>query len=310
MKQKSIRQEFADTVLEVGKEDENLIVLIGDISHFILQPFAKACPGRFYNIGICEPTIVSIAAGLSKMGFYPVVHTISPFLVERSFEQIKLDFCYQRLGGNIITVGSAFDYSNLGCTHHCYGDFALFKTLQNVRLFYPSSAVEFKTLFRQAYNSDFLNYYRIPEALNDFNYSPKSIKIGKGYTIAEGSDTTLLVVGPHIKNALKAREIMAGKRSIEVIYLNTIRPLDKELIRSSIEKTKHVVVVEEHMLSGGLCDDVRRITSDMEHVRYASVCIPDKFINAYGTYNDHCKKLGFTPQGIVEKINETAVDPS
>jgi len=104
LNRKSIRQQFADTMLDVGKEDPNLAVLVGDISHFILQPFAQACPGRYYNVGICEQTILSMAAGMSKIGFHPVVHTIAPFLIERGFEQIKLDFCYQKIPGNIITV--------------------------------------------------------------------------------------------------------------------------------------------------------------------------------------------------------------
>ncbi|MFQ5737780.1 MAG: hypothetical protein ACE5JX_02125, partial [Acidobacteriota bacterium] len=103
MTPKSIRRQFADTMLAVGREDSNLVVLVGDISHFILQPFAQTCPGRYYNVGICEPTIVSMAAGLAKVGYTPVVHTIAPFLIERSFEQIKLDFCYQQLGGNLVT---------------------------------------------------------------------------------------------------------------------------------------------------------------------------------------------------------------
>ena len=81
MSQKKIRQEFADTMLEIGQKDSRLVVLLGDISHFIMKPFAEACPGRFYNVGICEPTIVSMAAGLSKMGLIPVVHTFAPFIL-------------------------------------------------------------------------------------------------------------------------------------------------------------------------------------------------------------------------------------
>ena len=134
-----MKQQFADTMLEVGQVDPNLVVLVGDISHFILQPFAKACPSRYYNVGICESAIVGMAAGLSKMGFYPVVHTIAPFVIERAFEFLKLDFCYQKLGGNLVMSGSAFDYSNLGCTHHCYNDFALLKTLPNTQIIYPST---------------------------------------------------------------------------------------------------------------------------------------------------------------------------
>ncbi len=140
---KNMRQEFADTMLEVGTRDEELVVVVGDISHGILQSFAKACPERYFNIGILEPTMMSLGAGMAKVGLKPVLHTIAPFIIERSFEQIKLDFCYHQLGGNIISVGSAFDYSNLGCTHHCYSDFALLKTLPNTEVLYPASALEF-----------------------------------------------------------------------------------------------------------------------------------------------------------------------
>ena len=109
-----MRNTFADTMLEVGRFDPKLVVLVGDISHFALQPFAESCPGRFYNVGICEPTIVSMAAGLSHTGYHPVVHTIAPFLIERSFEQIKLDVDQQK--ANVKLVGFA-DYPTLGPTH-------------------------------------------------------------------------------------------------------------------------------------------------------------------------------------------------
>ena len=143
----TLRSAFADTMLEVGVSDPELVVLVGDISHFILQPFAEACRGRYYNVGICEQTIVSMASGLAHTGFKPVVHTISPFIIERAFEQIKLDFCYQELGGNLITVGSAFDYTTLGCSHYCYDDFALIKSLPKSQIVYPAMPNEFKKLF-------------------------------------------------------------------------------------------------------------------------------------------------------------------
>jgi transketolase len=97
---KSTRQQFADTMLNVGKENQSLVVMVGDIGHGILKPFAEACQGRYYNVGILEPTMVSMAAGLAASGLCPVIHTIAPFLIERSFEQIKLDFCYHKLPGN------------------------------------------------------------------------------------------------------------------------------------------------------------------------------------------------------------------
>lgn len=306
MKPKPVRQQFADTMLAVGQEDPRLVVLVGDISHFILQPFAEACPGRYYNVGICEPTIVSMAAGLSKVGFRPVVHTIAPFLIERSFEQIKLDFCYHMLAGNIVTTGSAFDYSNLGCTHHCYGDFALLKTLQNVQIVYPASAIEFDALFRSAYANSFLTIYRMTANQHGVEFTAADIVLGRGVKVMDGGNLTIIATGSQLGNALAARALLAAKGwDAEVLYIHTIRPLDAELIRASAAKTRRVVVVEEHLRSGGLGDDVRWIAQGLESVSVASISIPDRFITEYGSYQEHCEALGLTAEGILRRVSET-----
>ncbi len=299
MSAKQVRQQFADTMLAVGQEDPELVVMVGDISHGILQPFAKACPGRYYNAGILEPTMMSMGAGLARAGLYPVIHTIAPFLIERAFEQIKLDFCYHRLHGNIVTVGSAFDYAYLGCTHHCYGDFALMKTLQGVQITYPSTPVEFDTLFRQAYRNSAVTVYRVPGSQHGVDFAVSDLRLGKGIKVADGRDLTLVATGPQLKTALGARGILAGRGwDAEVLYIHTIRPLDEELILASVAKTGRVVVLEEHMRSGGLGDDVLRATRKLPSVQYASASIPDSFVRSYGSYEDHCQAVGLSPGGV------------
>ncbi|MBI5741881.1 MAG: hypothetical protein HZA16_14350 [Nitrospirae bacterium] len=303
MSEKSMRQQFVDTLVDVGIDDPDLVVLVGDISHFALQPFAEACPGRYYNIGICEPTIISMAAGLSKTGFHPVAHTIAPFIIERAFEQIKLDFCYQQFGGTLVTVGSAFDYSNLGCTHHCYGDFALLKTLQNTEIIYPGSPPEFDLLFRQTYQNKKLTLFRLPGVQHGYGFDSGDIQLGKGIKVLSGSDLTIIATGPQLRNALDALDKLHDiGLSAEVIYIHTIRPLDTKLVRDSVQKTGRVLVIEEHMRSGGLGDDVLRATADIGNVRYSSLSIPDRFVTEYGSYREHCERLGFTPEGIVSKV--------
>ena len=296
---KRIRQQFADTMLAVGNEDDKLVVMVGDISHGILQPFAKAHPDRYYNTGILEQTLMSMAAGLARTGLYPVLHTITPFVVERAFEQLKLDFCYQKLHGNIVTVGSAFDYAALGCTHHCYGDFALLKTLEGVDIVYPGSAQEFDALFRQCYRNDRLTYFRIPE--RGHGYGIVSPAFGAGVRYAEGNDVTIISTGPHLHTAMEAGAMLDRQHGIsaEVLYIHTIRPLDTEMITQSVAKTKRVVVVEEHMRSGGLGDDVLRTVNGID-CDFKSVSILDRFVRDYGTYDDHCKVLGFTAENVAK----------
>ncbi|MDD5109273.1 MAG: transketolase C-terminal domain-containing protein [Candidatus Omnitrophica bacterium] len=302
---KDMRQEFADTLLEVGKMDKNLMVMVGDISHFRLQDFAKACPGRYYNIGICEPTIVNMAAGLSKLGFYPVVHTIAPFIVERSYEQIKLDFCYQKLGANIITVGSAFDYSTLGCTHHCYVDFALLKPLPETQIFFPSSPIELNTLFKQTYNNGKLSYFRVPKLSHGYVFSQDKLMVGKGMVISTGKDITVVVTGPQLKTVLNAAiQLKKEGIDVEIIYIHTIKPFDEELVLGSINKTKRVFVIEEHSMYGGMGDEILRITRGMGGVKYSFISIPDIFIRDYGSYEDICGILGFTVENILKKVKD------
>ena len=300
---KALRDSFAEILQNVGKEDQNLVVLVGDISHFRLQPFAKECPGRYYNIGICEQTIVNMAAGLSKVGLYPVVHTISPFIVERSFEQLKLDFCYQRLGGNILTVGSAFDYANLGCTHHCYSDFALLKTLSDTQLLYPATSAEFDRLFRQTYNNNVLTYFRLPMSGHSVEFKSEEIIFGKGIKVASGNDLTIVAVGSQLKTILESFESL--KRlglNADLIYVHTVKPLDHRIITESISKTQKCLVIEEHGIYGGVYADVVCHNKDVKDVKYASIAIPNRFIREYGTYEEHCRRLGFSIEGVMEKI--------
>jgi transketolase len=300
---KPVRAQFADTMRDVGLEDPDLVVMVGDISHFALQPFADACPGRFFNIGICEPASVSIAAGLSKIGLKPVFHTIAPFIVERSFEQIKLDFCYHGLGGNLITVGGAFDYANLGCTHHCYNDFALLKTLPNVELCCPGSAAEFDALFRQTYGNRALTYHRLAGHPHGVPFGAGDIVLGKAVTVATGSNLTIVAAGAQLRSAVEARDPL--KRlgwDADVLYVHTVRPLDDVAIRDSARKTGRVAVIEEHMASGGLADEVRRALDPVPNVTLLSISIPDRFVTGYGTYADQCQRLDLTADGLVTRI--------
>ena len=139
-----------------------------------------------------------MSAGLYHTGFYPVVHTIAPFIVERSLEQIKLDFCYQERGGNLITVGSAFDYSTLGCSHFCYNDIGIIKALPRTQVIYPASPREFTELFDQTYNNDLLTYFRLPDNQHNVDLSQYEIVLGKAITTNQGDDLTLVVTGPQL----------------------------------------------------------------------------------------------------------------
>ena len=252
---KKIRQQFADLMLEIGTRDKKLVVLVGDISHGILKPFAKKCPTRYYNIGICEPSIVNMAAGLSKSGLNPVVHTIAPFITERAFEQIKLDFGYQKQNVNLISVGGSFDYSKLGCSHHCYTDVSLFSHFKNSSIVIPGSNEEFKILFKKIYKNKNIKYFRIPEFPHNVSFNKKKIVFGKAIKVTEGRDLTIAVTGTQLKNAITVKGILSKKGySIEILYYHTLKPFDYLKIKTSLKKTKKLLSIEELSAHGGLYD--------------------------------------------------------
>ncbi len=300
---KSMRQEFADTMLEVGMLDERLIVMVGDISHTILQSFAAACKGRYFNIGICEPTLVNMAAGVAKSGLIPVVHTIAPFIIERAYEQIKLDFGYQKLGVNLISVGSAFDYAQLGCSHHCYADISLIGHFTDSHIFFPSSPLELNCLFKASYANGKINYFRLPEKTHGISFPIEDIVIGKAIVASEGEDLSIVVVGPQLANVLQAVQFLSKSGiCVETLYYPTIKPFDAEAVYQSVKKTGKVLVVEEASAHDGVFNYVLKATRELPNVMYASLAIDD-FIHHYGTYEEICASLGFSVEGILKKVD-------
>ena len=210
---KKIRQEFASTMLEIGKKDKSLVVMVGDISHGILKPFAKICKNRYFNIGICEPATVNMAAGLSKVGLNPVVHTIAPFLIERCYEQIKLDFAYQKLSVNLVSVGGSYDYSKLGCSHHCYTDVSLLSHFKDSLIVIPASNLEFNVLFKKVYKKKGIKYFRIPEKSHNHEFKKKEIIFGKSILVEKGKNITICVTGHHLDTVIKANKILKKKKN-------------------------------------------------------------------------------------------------
>jgi len=301
----SMREAFAETMLMTGRIDPNLVVLVGDISHGILQPFADENPSRYFNIGICEPATVSIAAGLSKVGLVPVVHTIAPFLIERSFEQIKLDFGYQQLGVNLISVGSTFDYAQLGCSHHCYSDASLIAHLPGSRVFIPGSNQEFISLFDQAYRDPVINYFRLTENPHAVDLSEYSIEIGKAINVRHGLDLTLVTTGSMLGPVSEAADILEGENiSTEVIHYPTFKPFDAESLVRSLEKTRHLVVIEELSSSDGLFNRALAASFGLLDAAPRQLAI-EGFIHGYGSVKDLREDAGLSVKHIVRASKDT-----
>ena len=189
-----MRAQFKNTVSELAAQDDSIVIVLGDISVYMFKDFWEKHPNRFYNMGICENTLVSVTAGLSSQGFNPFVHTICPFLTDRSLEQIKLDMCYNNFAGNIVTCGATFDYAWDGATHHAYTDLAVLRMLPNMEVLHLGSKREVDHLIRSQYRSARPTYYRLsdhPHAIET------NLEFGKGTVLKnEGARLTIMTAGP------------------------------------------------------------------------------------------------------------------
>lgn len=285
-----MRKQFTKTVEEILAEDERTILLLGDIGVFGFKNSFELYPTRVYNIGILEQSTVSVASGLSMAGFVPIIHTITPFITERCFEQIKDDFGYQKLGGNIVSVGASYDYASLGCTHHGAADVGILMNIPEVQIVVPGTSEEFDALFRQSYNNGTIKYFRLTEREN-LNKIP--VKFGKANVIRKGKLGTVIAIGPLLDKVINATKNL----DITVIYLTTIRPFDTETVKKNISGNK--VLICEPYYSGAITEDV--IKSSDKPLKIDFLGVPRKFLTNYGTVAEHDENIGFTEKEIFNR---------
>ena len=295
----NLRAAFARKILETAETDHDLVVIVGDISHGIFKPFADKFADRYYNIGILEPAMISIAAGLSKVGLNPVVHTIAPFLIERSFEQIKLDFGYQKLSVNLVSVGGTFDYSQLGVSHHSYSDVALVSEIPGSKVFVPGSEDEFRKLFAENYATPGIKYFRLTENPHGALFPTPDSLGHELIKLTDGEDLTIVTTGSMVRGCLEAVKTLSDKYSVELLHFPTLRPFDSKGFIRSVARTGRYVSVEETAPTGGLASSVLQCLADMPEVRGTRLS-PKSMLHVYGSHDDLLQAAGLSVSDIVD----------
>ena len=290
----NMRQHMAKTLEELMVTDERLVVLLADISYSLFDQDNAQFSQRILNLGILEQTVVSTAAGLAMEGFIPAVHSFAPFLVERPFEQLKDDFCFQQLGGNFISSGASYDYSVEGMTHHGPGDVQILHSLPGMQIVVPGTASEFDTLFRESYANGSPTYYRLSAKSNPVEYP---VHFGEMLIVKRGKQATVIAVGPMLAAVLLAVEEM----DVTVLYCTTVVPFDGETLRTISEST-NIVIVEPYY-EGVLVPDVCK-TMKQVPIRVEAIGVPHKVLSHYGQPEQHEEELGLTPEGIRHRIDQ------
>jgi len=293
-----MRKQLVKTVEHLLELDERLVLLLGDIGVFGFREGFKNFPNRVYNIGILEGATVSLASGLAKSDLIPIVHTIAPFLVERSYEQLKVDFGYQKLGGNFISVGASYDYAALGCTHHCPGDIGILKNIPGMQILIPGTSDEFNTLFTETYDNKSPTYFRLSEKENSKSYE---VSFGKANLLKKGNDLTVIAFGP----VLSCLEKALNELDITLIYYTTLFPFDSKTLKDNLSERKKILLIEP-FYSGVMFKDVISSCSPVP-VYIDSIGVPIEFLTNYGESHEHDYYIGLTEENIYKKI-QTMID--
>lgn len=274
------RDAYGDVLIELGKENGDIVVLDADLSKSTKTAgFAKAFPERFFNMGIAEQNLLGTAAGLSLGGKIPFASTFAVFATGRAFEQIRNTIAYPKLNVKIAASHAGLTVGEDGASHQSIEDIALMRSLPNMTVLVPTDAVETKKAVRAAAAMTGPVYIRlgrpgVPAVFDeDYDY-----QIGRMAILREGSDAAVLANGSMVSTALTAADLLASEGiSLSVAAVHTVKPLDTAAVISLARRTGALVTAEEHSIIGGLGSAVAEAVSGEYPVPIVRVGVKDSF---------------------------------
>lgn len=307
VKKIATRESYGNALVELGKENPNVVVLDADLAAATKTGvFKKEFPERHIDCGIAEANMMGIAAGLSTTGKVPFASTFAMFAAGRAFEQVRNSIGYPHLNVKIGATHAGISVGEDGATHQCNEDMALMRTIPGMVILNPSDDVEAKAAVEAAYLHDGPVYLRFGRlAVPVINDRPDyKFEIGKGIVLREGKDVTVFATGLCVNEALLAAEKLAADGiDAKVINIHTIKPLDEELVVKAAKETGKVVTVEEHSVIGGLGGAVAEVLSEKAPTKMLRIGVNDVFGES-GPAVKLLEKYGLDAEGIYKKIKE------
>ena len=304
-----MRAAFAEEIEIIAGLDERVILLSGDIGNRMFDSLKSKYPNKFYNCGVAEANMASVAAGLAMCGHRPVTYTITAFNTIRCLEQIRVDICLQNLPVIIIGVGGRLSYASLNATHHALEDIACMRSLPNMTVVCPGDAWEVRASLRAAFDLDSPVYIRLAKKNEPLVHEDvPDFTIGKGMIIKPGEEICLLNSGSLLPTAVDVTEMLTnGGVSAQLISMPTVKPLDDDLLTKIFSDFSHVFTLEEHSVTGGFGSAVAEWLADQS---LAKACLTrigtnDKFMVEAGDQEYARKFFGITPDQIFERISQS-----
>lgn len=295
------REAYGKTLVELV-ENKDVVVLDADLAGATkTDMFKKACPERFFDMGIAEGDMMGTAAGLAASGKIPFASTFAIFAAGRGFEQIRNSICYPKLNVKVAATHAGVTVGEDGGSHQAIEDISLMRSIPGMVVLNPADAVEARAMVLAAAEYNGPMYLRFGRAaapvIHDDSYK---FELGKGEVLKEGKDVSIIATGIMVAKALEAAEVLkADGIDAEVINIGTIKPLDNELVIASAKKTGKVVTAEEHSIIGGLGSAVCEVLSEECPVKVTRIGVKDQFGQS-GTPDALLKHYGLTVEDIVK----------
>jgi transketolase len=290
---RDMRQAFGATVSDLLEHDPRVAVVLAEISTSYFERAMAAHPDRVVDVGIMEQTMVGVAAGFAMEGFHPIAHSLSPFMAERPYEQLKLDFGYQGLGGTFVGVGGSYDYASSGGTHHSPADAGVMLGIPGMEVLIPGHGDEVDQLLRSSYANGRPTYLRASVTTNAeaHDAGPGRIEV-----LRRGADATVLAFGPMLDRTVEACEGL----DVTIAYATALRPFDAEGL-VAIAGEAPVLVTVEPFYEGTAASVVTAALVDRP-MRYLSIGVPRAFIHAYGSPEELDADVGLDEAGIRRSV--------
>lgn len=305
-----MRNAFAQTIEALAAADERVVLLSGDIGNRMFDRFKERFPTRFYNTGIAEQSMISIAAGLAMCGLRPFAYTIAPFITSRCLEQIRVDLCYHELPVVFAGVGAGLGYAELGATHHACEDIAMLRCLPGMTVLCPGDAMEVRAAVPATLSLQGPAYLRLGKKGEPVVHAdvPKDFAIGLGLVVCEGEDVCILSTGNVLPIAIDAGKLLAQRGvCTRIVSMHTVKPLDTALLDDAFSRFACVATIEEHSLIGGLGSAIAEwlVDGPPRRARLVRVGTPDAFPHEAGDQAYARQQIGLTPESIMQRIWQT-----
>ncbi|HLI14401.1 MAG TPA: transketolase C-terminal domain-containing protein [Alphaproteobacteria bacterium] len=297
-----MRNAFAEEITSLGIADSRIVLLSGDIGNKLFDRFKAHNESRFYNCGVAEANMMSMAAGLGLSGLRPVVYTITPFTTTRCYEQIRVDVCYHRAPVVIVGTGAGLSYAELGPTHHSCEDLAILRLLPEMTVLAPCDAVELRLALRAALRQDGPVYMRIGKKGEPILHATEpDFAIGRAITLRNGADLCLIATGTIMSVVLAAADrLAAAGLSVRVESFPTVKPLDRSRLDEVFASFPLLGVVEEHGLAGGLGGSIAEWLARRADFkgRLVTFGTPDEFMHEVGSQDYARQRFGLSSENI------------